>query len=195
MFRRLIAALLLVPALAMQGSAAPENSTNPAGIYEVPIEPMKEFEEQTGKSLKGFEGKVILLVNVASKCGLTVQYEQLEAIHRKYKDKGLVVVGLPSNDFMGQEPGTDAEIVEFCRTKYDASFPLYAKLHAKGEDMSPIYKYLTGEATSPHPGEIGWNFTKFIIGRDGKIEARFASRVKPDAPEVIEAIEKALAAD
>ncbi|MCX7718247.1 MAG: glutathione peroxidase [Candidatus Sumerlaeaceae bacterium] len=193
MLRRMIAALLLSPAAAA-AQFTPANQTNPAGIYEVPIEPMKTFESVTSNSLAPFKGKVLLLVNVASKCGFTSQYEGLEALQDKYGPQGLQVIGLPSNDFMGQEPGTEEEIVQFCRTKFDVSFPLYAKLHAKGDNISPIYKYLTDPATSPFPGAISWNFNKFLIGRDGHILARFGSREKPDSPEIIAAIEKALAA-
>lgn len=137
------------------------------------------------------KGKVVLLVNVASKCGLTPQYTELEAAYRKYKDQGFVVVGVPANNFKGQEPGTETEIKAFCSTKYDVTFPLTAKVSVKGDDIHPLYKYLTTK--SPKPGDIGWNFAKFLIGRDGQVVDRFDPKTKPDDGAVTAAIEKALA--
>jgi len=143
--------------------------------------------------LSGYHGKVLLLVNVASKCGFTPQYEQLEAIYEKYKDKGLVVIGFPANNFMAQEPGTNEEIKQFCSRKYNVTFPMYSKISVKGDDKAPLYQFLTDKSANPSTGgEIKWNFTKFLVGRDGKIVARFEPAVKPDAPQVVEAIEKAL---
>ena len=143
-------------------------------------------------SLKAYSGKVVLLVNVASKCGYTPQYTGLEALYKKYQDKGLVVVGVPSNDFGGQEPGTPEEIVTFCKSKYDVTFPLMAKVHVVGAEKNPLYAALTGPDAA-FPGEVKWNFQKFVIGRDGKVLARFDSKVKPDSPELIAAVEAALA--
>lgn len=143
-------------------------------------------------SLKEHAGKVVLVVNVASECGYTKQYTGLEALYQKYKDQGLVVAGMPCNDFGGQEPGTEAEIQQFCSSKYSVTFPLYSKLSIKGEGKHPLYAALTG-ADSPQPGEVKWNFEKFLIGRDGKILARFGSGVKPDSDELVAAVEKALA--
>jgi glutathione peroxidase len=137
--------------------------------------------------LSKFEGKVMLIVNVASKCGFTPQYEQLEAVYEKYKDQGFVIVGFPANNFMAQEPGTNEEIKTFCSTKYNVKFPLYSKISVKGDDKAPLYQFLTQTG-----GEIKWNFTKFLVDRHGKVIARFESPVKPDAPEVTSAIEKAL---
>jgi len=134
---------------------------------------------------------VLLVVNVASKCGLTPQYKELEAIHKKYKDKGFSVLGFPCNDFGAQEPGTNEEIKEFCSTKYAVTFPLFDKLHVKGPEQHKLYATLTGNA-SPYPGEIKWNFGKFLIGKDGRILKRFEPKIAPDSPEVIEAIEAAL---
>ena len=128
------------------------------------------------------------MVNVASRCGFTPQYTGLEATYRKYKDRGLVVLGFPANNFREQEPGTNAEIQEFCKRTYDVTFPMFSKISVKGDDQAPLYQYLTGEIG----GEIEWNFTKFVIGRDGRIVARFPSKVTPDSPEVTAAIEKAL---
>jgi glutathione peroxidase len=143
--------------------------------------------------LAKFQGKVMLIVNVASKCGFTPQYEGLEAVYEKYKDQGLVIVGFPANNFMAQEPGTDAEIKTFCSTKYNVKFPMYSKISVKGNDKAPLYQFLTDPATNPSfAGEIKWNFTKFLVDRNGKVIARFESPVKPESPEVTAAIEKAL---
>jgi glutathione peroxidase len=138
--------------------------------------------------LSSFKGKVLLIVNVASFCGFTPQYEQLEAVYEKYKDQGFVIAGFPANNFGAQEPGTNEEIKTFCSRKYNVKFPIYSKISVKGPDKAPLYQYLTDSAG----GEIKWNFTKFLIDRNGKIIARFESPVKPDSPEVIAAIEKAL---
>jgi glutathione peroxidase len=143
--------------------------------------------------LAKFHGKVMLIVNVASKCGFTPQYEGLEAVYEKYKDQGLVIVGFPANNFMAQEPGTNEEIKTFCSTKYNVKFPLYSKISVKGEDKAPLYQFLTDTNANPKTGgEIKWNFTKFLVDRDGKVIARFESAVKPESPEVTAAIEKAL---
>jgi glutathione peroxidase len=143
--------------------------------------------------LAKFEGKVMLIVNVASKCGFTPQYEGLEAVYEKYKDQGLVIVGFPANNFMAQEPGTNEEIKTFCSTKYNVKFPLYSKISVKGDDKAPLYQFLTDTSANPKTGgEIKWNFTKFLVDRNGKVIARFESPVKPDSPEVTAAIEKAL---
>lgn len=143
--------------------------------------------------LANFKGKVLLVVNVASHCGYTPQYRALEAVYEKYKDRGLVVLGFPANNFMGQEPGTDEEIKTFCSTKYNVSFPLYSKISVKGENKAPLYQFLTDTtANAATGGEIKWNFTKFLVDRDGKVIQRFEPAVKPDSPEVISAIENAL---
>src|ERR1035438_10134193 len=139
--------------------------------------------------LADYKGKVVLLVNVASQCGYTPQYTALEAIYEKYKDQGFVILGFPANNFGAQEPGTNEEIKTFCTRKYSVTFPMYAKISVKGSDIAPLYEYLT-KSTG---GDIKWNFTKFLIGKDGAIVARFESKVKPDDPEVTAAIEKALA--
>ncbi len=144
-------------------------------------------------SLSDYKGKVLLIVNVASKCGFTPQYKGLEATYEKYKDKGFVVLGFPCNQFGGQEPGSNEEIKTFCSQKYNVSFPLFDKIEVNGEKRHPLYSALTGKE-SPFPGSIGWNFTKFLIGKDGKIVKRFESKVTPDSPEVTQAIEAALAA-
>ena len=160
-----------------------------AKIYTIPL---KDIDGKA-TTLKTYAGKPLLIVNVASKCGFTPQYTGLEAVWRKYKDQGLVVLGFPCNDFGAQEPGTTAEIKEFCSSKFGVTFPLFDKLHVKGDAQSPLYAALTGPE-SPVPGPVKWNFGKFLIGRDGKIIARYDSKVTPDAPELTQAIEAALAA-
>jgi glutathione peroxidase len=142
--------------------------------------------------LQAYQGKVMLLVNVASKCGYTPQYTALEAMYEQYKNQGLVVVGFPANNFLGQEPGTNEEIKTFCTRKYNVSFPMYGKVSVKGEDKTPLYQYLTDQTDPSLKGEIKWNFTKFLVDRNGNVIARFEPKVSPDAPEVKAAIEKAL---
>jgi len=158
-------------------------------IYDIPL---KDIDGKD-TSLKPYQGKVILAVNVASHCGFTPQYTALEAAYKKYQDQGLVVCGFPCNQFHSQEPGTDAEIKQFCTGKFDVTFPMFDKLEVNGDNRHPLYVALAG-TNSPYPGDIRWNFTKFVIGRDGKIVARFDSKVTPDSPEVTKAIETALAA-
>ncbi len=157
-------------------------------LYDVPL---KDIDGKD-TSLKAYQGKVLLVVNVASKCGYTPQYEALEAIQKQYQAKGFTVLGFPCNDFGSQEPGTAEEIKQFCSSKYEVTFPLFEKLHVKGAEQHPLYAVLTGKQ-SPFPGDIKWNFGKFIISRDGKILARFDSKVKPNSPEMTAAIESALA--
>jgi glutathione peroxidase len=139
-----------------------------------------------------YKGKVVLVVNVASRCEFTPQYTALEAIYEKYKDQGFVILGFPANNFGGQEPGTNEEIKEFCSSKYSVKFPVYAKVSVKGDDQTPLYSYLTKEASPAVAGDIKWNFTKFLVNRDGKVVQRFEPAVTPDSPEVIAAIEKLL---
>lgn len=139
-------------------------------------------------SLKSWQGKVVLVVNVASQCGYTPQYTGLEALYQKYKDKGLVIVGVPANNFGGQEPGTDEEIKTFCSRKYSVTFPMMSKVSVKGADMTPLYQYLT----TAKGGDVKWNFTKFLVGKDGKVIDRFESKVAPESPELTAAIEAAL---
>ena len=143
--------------------------------------------------LAQYKGKVVLIVNTASKCGLTPQYEALQAIHEKYSDRGFTVLAFPANNFKNQEPGTNEEIKSFCTLNYNVSFPLFSKISLKGDDIHPLYQYLTSEDTNPgFAGEISWNFTKFLVNRQGRVAARFEPRTKPDSEEVVEAVEKAL---
>jgi glutathione peroxidase len=155
----------------------------------------------TMKSLAGkdvdlgkYQGKVVLIVNVASKCGLTPQYEQLQALHDKYAEDGLAVLGFPCNQFLGQEPGTAEEIKEFCRVNYGVTFDMFAKVDVKGDEACDLYQTLTTLDTEPvGAGKISWNFEKFIIGRDGEVVARFSPRTKPDDPTILKVIEAELA--
>ena len=144
--------------------------------------------------LKKYKGKVALVVNVASKCGYTPQYEGLQAIYEKYKAQGFVVLGFPANNFKNQESGTNAEIKEFCESKYKVTFPMFAKISVLGEDQEPLYKYLTSKETNPqYAGDITWNFNKFLVDKNGRILARFTSKDTPQSETVKQAIEKALA--
>ena len=153
------------------------------------------------KSLSGeeidlarYKGKVVMIVNVASKCGYTPQYEQLQALHEEYADEGLAILGFPCNQFLGQEPGSADQIAEFCRVNYGVTFDLFAKVDVNGPNACPLYQLLTTLRTHPKgPGKISWNFEKFILDRKGFVVARFASGTKPDAPEVVAIIEKELA--
>jgi glutathione peroxidase len=141
------------------------------------------------KSLADYKGKVVMVVNVASFCGYTPQYKDLEAIYKKYNEKGFVVLGFPANNFGKQEPGKEEDIAAFCERNYGVTFDLFSKISVKGDDMHPLYQYLTKETGE----EIGWNFTKIVIDKEGKISGRYASRVKPDSKEVIAKIESLLA--
>ena len=144
--------------------------------------------------LAKYEGKVVMIVNVASKCGYTPQYEQLQHLHEKYAQRGLAILGFPCNQFLGQEPGSATQIREFCRVNYGVTFDMFAKVDVKGEKACDLYKFLTSLDTKPKgPGKIGWNFEKFIVSRNGEVVARFAPRTKPDAPEVLKVIKAELA--
>jgi glutathione peroxidase len=142
--------------------------------------------------LADYKGKVVLIVNVASQCGYTPQYTALEAIYEKYKDQGFVILGFPANNFGAQEPGTNEEIKTFCSRKYSVTFPLYSKVSVKGDDETPLYQYLTKQTAPPISGEIKWNFTKFLVDKNGRVVQRFEPAVTPDSPEVVSAIEKLL---
>ena len=144
-------------------------------------------------SLNDYAGKVILIVNVASKCGLTPQYEALQNLYETYGERGLVILGFPANNFKGQEPGTNEEIKTFCSLNYGVSFPVFGKISVGGKDRHDLYSFLTGKDTNPEfAGAIKWNFTKFLIGREGKVINRFEPKVVPESPEVVHAIEQAL---
>jgi glutathione peroxidase len=182
-----LATLLSLPARA--SSAETTEGIHMSGLYGFTM------ADIDGKdlSLSSFSGKVLLLVNVASRCGFTPQYEGLEKLYEKYRGRGLVVLGFPANNFLSQEPGTNAEIKTFCTTKFNVTFPMFGKISVKGKDQHPLYTYLTSDKTNPgFSGDIGWNFTKFLADRSGHVVARFDSRAKPDSKEVIQAIEAAL---
>lgn len=148
----------------------------------------------TPVTLAAYAGKVLLIVNVASKCGFTPQYAELEALYQKYRDRGLVVLGFPANNFLWQEPGDNAAIKQFCTLRYHVSFPMFAKVSVKGSDLTPLYEYLTRQDTTPEgPGKITWNFNKFLVNRQGRVVYRFGSRTTPAAPEMAAAIETLLA--
>jgi glutathione peroxidase len=144
-------------------------------VTKLPDIPLKDINGKE-TSLKAYDGQVLLVVNVASQCGFTPQYKSLEAVHQKYKDKGFSVLGFPCNDFGAQEPGTNEEIKQFCSAKYNVSFPLFDKLHVKGPQQHPLYAALSGK-DSPFPGDVKWNFGKFLVGQDGKILKRFEPKV------------------
>jgi glutathione peroxidase len=180
--RKLILILMLCVACASL-------SAEPKSIYDFT---MRSIDGQQ-VSLKSYHGKVVLLVNVASRCGFTPQYAGLEALYEKYRDRGLVIVGIPANNFAQQEPGTDEEIKKFCSSKYNVSFPMMSKVSVLGDDKTPLYVFLTGKDTDPQfSGDIKWNFTKFIFDRHGNPVARFEPNVTPDSPQVTAAIESAL---
>jgi len=181
--KRLLPSVVAALALFLPSASKAEDSN----LYSIPL------KDIGGKAatLKTYAGKVLLIVNVASECGNTPQYEELEALWRKYRDQGLVVLGFPSNDFGSQEPGTNEEIKRFCTSRYDVTFPLFEKIHVNGPEQHPLYTELTGEK-APMPGPVRWNFGKFLVGPDGMIAARFEPEVKPDSAEVIGAIEKLL---
>jgi glutathione peroxidase-family protein len=191
--RRSIATLsrLLVAGILMTGAAqAQQKETHTmSGIYEYT---MKQIDGTTA-ALSDYKGKVLLIVNVASKCGFTGQYAGLQKLFETYKDRGLVVMGFPSNDFLFQEPGTNKEIAEFCSLKYHVTFPMFEKITVAGGKCHPLYKFLTDKATNPEfSGKITWNFNKFLISRDGRILARFGSRTAPEDKDLISAIDAAL---
>ena len=171
--------------------SSPSASTSPTGktmtgsIYDFTLDTI----DGSAKPLADFRGKVLLLVNVASECGYTPQYQGLQKLHGTYEKRGFSVVGFPSNDFGGQEPGSNKEIKEFCSTKFHVTFPMFAKIPVKGPAKHPLYAMLAQTAPA---GEVKWNFNKFLVGKDGKVIARFDSDVTPESPALTAAIEKAL---
>ncbi len=175
-------------ALTLLATAATPNAAA-ASLYDFR---MNDIDGKTAP-LADYRGKVLLIVNVASRCGYTYQYEGLEALYTRYRDQGLVVLGFPSNDFLGQEPGTNEEIKQFCTLNYGVSFPMFEKITVRGRNTHPLYRYLTERATNPQfSGPVTWNFNKFLVDRTGRIVARFDTRVEPEADELIRAVEAAL---
>jgi glutathione peroxidase len=192
MFKHLL--LLLMVIAILPGCASSDATEQEATKMAKPLDfTMKSLGDED-VDLSKYEGKVVLIVNVASKCGLTPQYEQLQALHDKYAEDGLAVLGFPCNQFLWQEPGSAEQIQEFCRVNYGVTFDMFAKVNVKGKEACDLYKTLTALGTEPvGPGKISWNFEKFIIGRDGEVVARFSPRTKPDDPAVLEVIEAELA--
>jgi glutathione peroxidase len=180
----IIVSILIALAMVQIVSAESKGS-----LYDIPL---KDIDGKS-TSLKEYKGKVLLIVNVASKCGYTPQYSALESIYKKYQDKGFVVLGFPCNDFGQQEPGSTEQIKAFCASRYEVTFPMFEKLHVKGDTQHPLYAALSGK-DAPFPGDVKWNFGKFLVSRDGKIIQRFESKVKPDSDVVTSSIEAALAA-
>jgi glutathione peroxidase len=160
-----------------------------AGVYDYTLKTI----DGTPESLATFKGKTVLIVNVASKCGYTPQYAGLQKLYTKYKDRGFVILGFPANNFGLQEPGTNEEIKTFCSRTYNVTFPMFSKVSVKGDDKTPLYQFLTEQSpnTATH-GDIKWNFTKFLIGKDGKVLERFESAVTPESPEMEKAVEASL---
>jgi glutathione peroxidase len=174
-------AILIALTLATSAfAAAPEK---PMSFHDLTVKTL----DGTTKNLADYKGKVLVVVNTASQCGYTPQYAGLETLYEAYKDKGVVVLGFPSNDFGGQEPGTAAEIKTFCETKFHVQFPMFEKVKTKGDGQSPVYSFLTAKFPAPK-----WNFTKYVVGKDGQVRASFPSSVTPDSKELKDAIEAAL---
>jgi len=180
-------ALVAVVIASCRGDAAEAPTTG----VKSPLEFTLTANDGSPYPLQKLQGKVVMLVNTASKCGFTKQYAGLQKLSVTYADRGLVMIGIPSNDFLSQEPGTDGDIKEFCQRNFGVTFPLMAKVAVKGELQAPLYRYLTAE--SPFPGKVSWNFNKFLIGRDGQVRARFGSKAAPEDAELVHAIEAALA--
>ena len=188
--------LMVLPLLAIAMAVVVPSAAEEKSPAKTPAALDFKMKSLDGKDvdLSKYQGKVVLVVNVASACGLTPQYKQLEALHEKYAEKGLAVLGFPCNQFGEQEPGSATEIKEFCQKEYGVKFDMFAKIEVNGKDACPLYKHLTSLETKPAgAGKISWNFEKFLIGRSGEVVARFSPRTKPDAPEVLKAIEAELA--
>ncbi len=176
--------------LAMAAGIFAAESKAPAGPLQFKVKDIDGKDVDLGQ----YKGKVVLIVNVASKCGNTPQYKQLEEMYKKYADKGLVILGFPANEFNGQEPGSNEDIKTFCTSKYGVTFPMFSKIVVKGEGTNDLYKFLTSKDSNPKfAGDITWNFEKFLIGKDGQVAARFTPRTKPDDAKVVKGIEDELA--
>lgn len=198
MFKNSIAFFLaVIGVFAMNPTSSAADAAISGSVQANPDSPLnQDMQTLDGKDVnlaEKYAGKVVLLVNVASKCGLTPQYKQLQALHDKYADEGLAIVGVPCNQFNGQEPGSAEEIAEFCSSKYGVEFDMLAKVDVNGDTACPLYKSLTSEEKNPKsPGKIGWNFEKFLFNRSGELVARFSPPTTPDSPEVVAAIEEQL---
>ena len=179
---------LKLASLVMLGLFIMATQASAASLYDFTLPSL----EGKPMPIADFKGKVILMVNVASRCGYTPQYKALESVYEKYKEQGFVILGFPANNFGAQEPGTNEEIKTFCSRTYNVSFPMFSKVSVKGADETPVYNYLTKSPKPEIAGEIKWNFTKFLVDRNGNVVHRFEPAVTPDSPEVITAIEKLL---
>lgn len=192
---RVLGALMMI-GLAAGATSAVVKKPAPPGGKPMTASGVHEFRVTTiagvEKSLADYRGKALLIVNTASRCGFTRQYKSLESLQRKYGERGFTVLAFPANNFMGQEPGTNEEILTFCTTRYGTSFPLFSKISVTGKDIAPLYRYLTHD--SGFGGDIGWNFTKFLVGPDGKVVARFDSAIDPLDPKVTAKLDALLAA-
>jgi len=189
MLKALLAAAPLVALFATLAVASEGDKTEKSG----PLQFVMKDIDGKDVDLSQYKGKVVMIVNVASKCGNTPQYKQLEALHKKYSEKGLVILGFPANEFGSQEPGSNEQIKEFCTSTYHVDFPMFSKIVVKGPGQADLYKYLTSKETNPqYAGDITWNFEKFLVGRDGQVVNRFTPKTKPDAPQVVKAIEAEL---
>jgi glutathione peroxidase len=173
-----------------EGTSAPAGAAQSATIYGYKVQTIDGQDVE----LKQYAGEVLLVVNVASECGLTPQYAGLEQMYRKYKDQGFVILGFPANEFGKQEPGTNEQIKQFCTSTFGVTFPMFAKVCVKGEGICPLYKYLTEHANKKVAGEVQWNFQKYLVARDGQVIAKFDPRVKPDDSQFVQAVEEALKA-
>lgn len=185
--------LALIAAVMLSGTTMAEEKKAAASAEQADSVHDFKMESLAGKEvdLSKYKGKVLLIVNVASRCGATPQYERLQQLHRKYEDRGLVVMGFPCNQFGAQEPGSADEIQQFCKSNYGVEFPMFAKINVNGDEQTPLYEFLKDDA-SDH-SDIGWNFEKFVVGKDGKVAGRFKTRTEPDDPAVIKLIEEELA--
>src|SRR4030095_4463132 len=185
----LVCAAMFAIVMSSRANGSSDSGEKMNSIYDFTLKDIDRKEVNLGQ----YRGKVVLVVNVASRCGYTPQYEGLQKIYMKYKDRGFVILGFPANNFMSQEPGTDEKIKTFCSTKNNVAFPIFSKISVKGDDIHPLYKYLTSKETNPEfGGDIKWNFSKFLLDKNGKIIARFEPKVTPESDPVIQAIEKAL---
>lgn len=183
-----ILALLCIPGFSQAQVPTKGGEQMKKSLYDYTV---KDLADQD-VSLDKYRGSVVLVVNTASECGFTYQYKDLEAVYQKYKEKGLVVLGFPSNDFGGQEPGSNQEIKKFCELKYKTTFPLYAKGPVSGAERQPVYQYLTEGSAQEFRGDPGWNFVKFLVDKNGKVVGRFSSMQSPTGSEIQDAIEKQL---
>lgn len=185
-----LAAVLVLTFTACQADDAKKGGDKVSG----PLDFKMKGIDGKDVDLATYKGKVVLIVNVASACGYTPQYKGLQAVYEKHKDDGLVVLGVPANEFGGQEPGTDEEIQKFCSTKYNVTFPMLSKVVVKGDGITPLYKFLTSKETNGQfAGDIKWNFEKFLVNRKGEVVGRYESKVKPESPELTKAITDELA--